>query len=119
MTEFLHEHHDFNELLMLVTDQQGIAPSLVEKDYWIMHCLWGLQAQGFTFELKGGMTVMTGRNHDRPAHIASRRAHYEALANRITIPGIESVQRYLCEPDTGSAVQKSPVSEWKQGFIRP
>ena len=25
---------------------------LVEKDYWIMHALWGLQALGFVFELK-------------------------------------------------------------------
>jgi hypothetical protein len=30
---------------------------LVEKDYWIMHGLWGLQAQGFVFELKGGTSL--------------------------------------------------------------
>ena len=33
---------------------------LVEKDYWIMHCLWGLQAQGFQFELKGGTSLSKG-----------------------------------------------------------
>lgn len=69
---------------------------VVEKDYWIMHGLWGLQAQGFVFELKGGtslskgfgvihrfsedidirieppadMDVKTGRNQDKSAHIA-------------------------------------------------
>nr|WP_291010195.1 nucleotidyl transferase AbiEii/AbiGii toxin family protein [Hydrogenophaga sp.] len=91
----------------------------MEKDYWIMHVLWGLQAQGFQFELKGGtslskgfgvihrfsedidirieppadMAVKTGRNQDKPAHVASRRDYYEALAERIRIPGIDSVQR--------------------------
>lgn len=92
---------------------------LVEKDYWIMHGLWGLQAQGFVFELKGGtslskgfgvihrfsedidirieppadMNVKTGRNQDKPAHIASRQAYYDELAKRISIPGIDSVER--------------------------
>jgi len=92
---------------------------LVEKDYWIMHGLWGLQAQGFVFELKGGtslskgfgvihrfsedidirieppadMDVKIGRNQDKPAHIASRRIYYDELAKRISIPGIASVER--------------------------
>ncbi len=92
---------------------------LIEKDYWIMHGLWGLQAQGFVFELKGGtslskgfgvihrfsedidirieppadMNVKTGRNQDKPAHIASRQAYYDELAKRISIPGIDSVER--------------------------
>ena len=82
---------------------------LVEKDYWIMHCLWGLQAQGFQFELKGGtslskgfgvihrfsedidirteppygMDVKIGRNQDKPAHVESRRAYYDELAASI------------------------------------
>lgn len=92
---------------------------LVEKDYWIMHCLWGLQAQGFQFELKGGtslskgfgvihrfsedidiriepphdMDVKIGRNQDKPAHVESRRAYYEELAGRISIPGVNRVER--------------------------
>lgn len=71
---------------------------LVEKDYWLMHCLWGLQQNGFDFELKDGTSlskgfniierfsedidiqihpyttsqVKTGKNHDKPAHIRSR-----------------------------------------------
>ena len=44
MPDFLHTRSDFNELLAIVADQRGIDPVLVEKDYWIMHCLWGLQA---------------------------------------------------------------------------
>jgi hypothetical protein len=117
---FLHERNDFNELLAIVADTHELDhPTLVEKDYWIMHCLWSLQAQGFKFELKGGtslskgfgvihrfsedidirieppdgMDVKTGRNHDKPAHIDSRRTYYDELAKCIQIPGIDSVDR--------------------------
>lgn len=119
MAEFLHERRDFDQLLAVVANDRGLDPMLVEKDYWIMHGLWGLQAQGFVFELKGGtslskgfgvihrfsedidirieppadMDVKTGRNQDKPAHIASRQAYYDELAKRINIPGIDSVER--------------------------
>lgn len=119
MPDFLHARRDFDQLLALVADERGLDPMLVEKDYWIMHCLWGLQAQGFQFELKGGtslskgfgvihrfsedidirieppagMDVKTGRNQDKPAHIVSRRAYYDQLAARMLIPGVDSVER--------------------------
>jgi hypothetical protein len=119
MAEFLHERRDFDQLLAIVANDRGLDPMLVEKDYWIMHGLWGLQAQGFMFELKGGtslskgfgvihrfsedidirieppadMDVKTGRNQDKPAHIATRQEYYDELAKRISIPGIESVDR--------------------------
>jgi hypothetical protein len=119
MAEFLHERRDFDQLLAVVANDRQLASMLVEKDYWIMHCLWGLQSQGFVFELKGGtslskgfgvihrfsedidirieppsdMAVKTGRNQYKPAHIASRRAYYDELSKRIRIPGIESVER--------------------------
>lgn len=119
MAEFLHDHRDFDDLLMLVADDHNIDPMLVEKDYWIMHCLWGLRFQGFQFELKGGASlskgygvihrfsedidirieppegidIKIGRNHDKLVHINSRRTYYESLAKRIDIPGIVSVER--------------------------
>ncbi len=119
MAEFLHDRRDFDQLLAVVANDRGLDPMLVEKDYWIMHGLWGLQAQGFVFELKGGtslskgfgvihrfsedidirieppadMDVKIGRNQDKPAHIASRKAYYDELAKRISIPGIDSVER--------------------------
>ena len=119
MAKFLHERRDFDQLLAVVANDRGLDTMLVEKDYWIMHGLWGLQAQGFVFELKGGtslskgfgvihrfsedidlhieppadMDVKTGRNQDKPAHIASRQAYYDALARRIRIPGIDNVKR--------------------------
>jgi predicted nucleotidyltransferase component of viral defense system len=95
VADFLHERHDFDQLLAVVANDRALDPMLVEKDYWIMHSLWGLQAQGFVFELKGGtslskgfgvihrfsedidirieppadMGVKIGRNQDKPAHI--------------------------------------------------
>ena len=119
MAKFLHELPDFRQLIAVVSDAKGIAPTLIEKDYWIMHCLWGLQAQDYRFELKGGTSlskgygvihrfsedidirieppkgskVKIGRNHDKPVHVESRSDYYAQLANEINIPGIVDVQR--------------------------
>jgi hypothetical protein len=117
--DFLHNHPEFPELIRIVAEQKGIDPALIEKDYWIMHCLYGLQELGLTFEMKGGTSlskgfriidrfsedidirieppkdrdVKTGRNHDKPAHIQSRRDFYDWLAKTIRINGIEKVER--------------------------
>jgi predicted nucleotidyltransferase component of viral defense system len=90
---------------------------LVEKDYWITYCLYGLQRLGMTFELKGGTSlskgfqiidrfsedidirieppagrdVKTGRNQIKPAHVQSRSAFYDWLAETIRIDGIVEV----------------------------
>jgi hypothetical protein len=119
MLDYLHNHPDFKALLRAVDRQKKIDSSLVEKDYWIMHVLHGLQKGGFGFELKGGtslskgygiihrfsedidirinppvpMKVMTGRNHDKPQHCESRRQYYDWLAENIKIDGIEKVKR--------------------------
>lgn len=116
MSEFLHEKKDFSDLLKVISARDSITPTLVEKDYWIMHCLWGLTKQGFTFELKGGtslskgfriikrfsedidirfepppqMDVKTGKNHDKDIHAESRRKFYDWLAAQIDIPGVKS-----------------------------
>src|SRR6267378_6511147 len=98
--DFLHNHPQFPDLIRIVAEEKGIAPALVEKDYWIMHCLYGLQQLGLKFELKGGTSlskghkiinrfsedidiriepphdrdVKTGRNQDKPPHVESRKA---------------------------------------------
>ena len=119
-TDYLHNHKQFPELIRIVAEQKGIDPALVEKDYWIMHCLYGLQKLGLTFELKGGTSlskgfkiinrfsedidihidppadrnVKTGRNQDKPAHVKSRKDFYDWLANtKIKIDGIDTVER--------------------------
>jgi hypothetical protein len=38
-TVFLHQLKDFDQLLRVIGEERGIDPSLVEKDYWIMHAL--------------------------------------------------------------------------------
>jgi hypothetical protein len=119
MPDFLHNHPEFHQLIAIVAEQQGINPILVEKDYWIMHCLWGLQALNLSFELKGGtslskgygvihrfsedidlridppegMLVKVGKNHDKPAHIESRRHYYQWLSRHIQIADISSIER--------------------------
>ena len=117
---YLHKHEQFPELIRIVAEQRGVDPALVEKDYWIMHSLYGLQRLGLTFELKGGTSlskgfkiidrfsedidihidpptdrnVKTGRNQDKPAHVNSRKDFYDWLAStKIQIDGIDSVER--------------------------
>jgi hypothetical protein len=52
---FLHERSDFKAFVATVADSDKINdPALVEKDYWIMHAVFGLKQLGLTFELKGG-----------------------------------------------------------------
>lgn len=114
---FLHDLPDFGDLLAVVGDAKKIDPGLVEKDYWIMHVLWGLQQLGHTFELKGGTSLSkgfglierfsedidihieppvalpVGRNQNKPQHVAARFAFYDDLAASIKIAGIETVVR--------------------------
>lgn len=114
---FLHEQPDFGDLLAVVGDILKIDPGLVEKDYWLMHALCGLQQLGYKFELKGGTSLskgfdlihrfsedidiqiepapglLAGPNHNKPQHIAARLAFYDDLASKIKIAGIEKVER--------------------------
>ena len=117
--DFLHNHKEFPDLIRIVAEQRNIAPVLVEKDYWIMHCLHGLQQIGMRFELKGGtslskgfgiikrfsedidirieppseLEVFTGRNQNKEKHVESRRRFYEWLKGKIKINGIVEVVR--------------------------
>ncbi len=113
---FLHQHSEFKNLISIIAKGQGIDPYLVEKDYWIMHCLFGLQEAGYNFELKGGtslskgygiihrfsedidihieppakLILKTGKNHDKPEHLNARRNYYGLLAEEISIDDIET-----------------------------
>lgn len=113
--KYLHEHPEFSDLLAIVANKESIdQPCLIEKDYWIMHCLFGLRAKGFEFQMKGGtslskgfniihrfsedidiqieppshMKVHTGRNRDKLQHIKSRFDFYDWLAENIKIDNI-------------------------------
>lgn len=113
----LHEIDDFSDLIAVVADARGIDPGLVEKDYWIMNALWGLQQLGFRFELKGGTSLSkgfklihrfsedidilihpdgdlpVGRNHTKSAHVAQRQAFFDGLVDRLPIPGFIAAER--------------------------
>jgi len=117
--DFLHNHPEFADLIRIVAEEKGIDPALVEKDYWIMHCLYGLQQLYLKFELKGGTSlskgfqiinrfsedidirieppeghdVKTNKNQTKPAHVKSRADFYEWLAKTIKIDGIVTVER--------------------------
>ena len=43
---FIHEDPEFRELVAIVADEAGIAPALIEKDYWVTHVLWALHKTG-------------------------------------------------------------------------
>jgi hypothetical protein len=117
--DYLHNHPEFADLIRIVAEAKGIDPALIEKDYWIMHCLYGLQRLRLKFELKGGTSlskgfqiidrfsedidlriepqdggdVKTGRNHLKEAHRKSRKDFYDWLARAIKINGISKVER--------------------------
>jgi Nucleotidyl transferase AbiEii toxin, Type IV TA system len=150
---FLHHHPDFADLIRIVAEHEAIDdPALVEKDYWIMHCLHGLQQLGMAFELKGGtslskaygiidrfsedidirieppadMDVKTGRNHNKPAHVQSRKLFYDWLAETIRIDGIGAVERDIEFDDvryrSGGirlhyASSTNPLDDLKEGIL--
>lgn len=41
MKKFIHQRDDFKNLLEALSAEIKIDPQLIEKDYWIMHALWG------------------------------------------------------------------------------
>ncbi len=57
---FLHNHSEFKYLLQIIAEEMGIDPYLVEKDYWIMHVLYGLKELGLELFLKGGTSLSKG-----------------------------------------------------------
>lgn len=116
---YLHQHPQFAELLTIVSEKKGIAPTLVEKDYWIMHVLHGLNRLGLQFELKGGtslskgygiihrfsedidihihppaeLDVETSPKKTKERHVQSRKNFYDWLAANIQVNGMIKVLR--------------------------
>jgi hypothetical protein len=119
MPDYLHNHKDFESLLNILGNEMNVEPGLIEKDYWIMHVLFGLKQQGFQFELKGGTSLSKGYKlinrfsedidiHIKPPkefeinenpkntnekNVKRRKNFYDWLTNNIKIPDIISVER--------------------------
>ncbi len=118
---YLHNHSEFEDLIRIVSSELDINPVLIEKDYWIMHCLYGLNELGLEYELKGGTSlskgygiinrfsedidiridpacapfeVYEGKNHNKDKHSQSRKEFYDWLAEeRLEINGISKISR--------------------------
>ncbi|HBF13102.1 MAG TPA: hypothetical protein DDW49_06920 [Deltaproteobacteria bacterium] len=123
---FIHLREDLRDLYQSLSLELKILPQIIEKDYWLMHCLWGLKQQGLHLELKGGtslskgwnlidrfsedvdikiltsssLNLPTGKNQEKPAHIKARSDYFEELAKEISIPGIGEVKRDHAFDDT-------------------
>jgi hypothetical protein len=119
---FIHEDLQFEQLLRITSQRRKVAVAMVEKDYWVTHCLWALHAQGFDVWFKGGTSLSKGFGlierfsedldlklepgvvaalpslalnnwkSDKAGPVGERRAHYEALGAVLVVPGVESVQ---------------------------
>ena len=118
-SKYLHDLKDFPDLLRIIERDTGILAGLVEKDYWIMHVLYGLKKQGFSFEMKGGtslskgygiinrfsedidiqinppaaLEVNTNTKNSKAGAVKSRKDYYDWLAKEIKIDGIISIER--------------------------
>ncbi len=116
---FLHERDDIRDLYQALGQELSVLPQLIEKDYWLMHCLWGLQQHDFGLELKGGTSLSKGwgiidrfsedvdikistpetdklpigKNQDKPAQIKARTDFFDRLAEEIQISGIKKIER--------------------------
>ena len=119
MADYLHNHKDFSALLQILADEIGIQAALIEKDYWIMHVLYGLKTLGLDFELKGGTSLSKGfkiierfsedidihikpptkfsinenPKNTNPKNVEARKNFYDWFAVTITMDGIISVER--------------------------
>jgi hypothetical protein len=109
--EFLHKHPDLKDLFEQIADEKSLLPAVVEKDYWIMHCLWGLQQSGLRFEMKGGTSLSKGwqvidrfsedidiafdvpeklsLKGKKAAQVTARKDYFDGLAQKIRIPDID------------------------------
>jgi len=112
--KFLHMLPDAKDLFRVVAQEHNLLPGIIEKDYWLMHCLWGIQQQGYSFELKGGTSlskgfnlierfsedidiqihpaktddVKIGKNHDKPNHIESRKLFFDKVVSNLSVSGL-------------------------------
>jgi hypothetical protein len=110
VSKFIHELPEAKLLFETLGQEKKLFPAIVEKDYWVTHCLWGLQRLGFDFEMKGGTSLSKGWccidrfsedidirfappkglnvKSDSDKHVKARKAFYDELAGKMAVPGI-------------------------------
>ena len=112
---FVHQDPDFGELIRIVAREVGIGAALVEKDYWVTHCMWALHRTGLEIWFKGGTSLskgfglihrfsedldlkimpgsvslpeVTNWKSSKKGRVAQRHAYYDALADAMAIPDV-------------------------------
>jgi len=92
---FLHKRNDFRALVATVADSKKINhAALVEKDYWIMHAVYGLKQLGLTFELNGGTSLSKALGSFSDSLLKTRRS-----ASNLK-PSIQDCTALLSRPDS-------------------
>ena len=121
MSKLVHELPEAKALFETLGAERNLLPIIVEKDYWVMHCLWGLQQNRLAFEMKGGTSLSKGWGcidrfsedidiqfappkglnvkGEKLSHIEARIRFYDDVAAKISIPGI-TVERNRAYDDT-------------------
>jgi hypothetical protein len=124
--KFVHDDREFAQLLGIVARGAGVAAALVEKDYWVTHCLWALHTSGLALWFKGGTSLSKGfaviqrfsedldlmvehgsvSNLPPVDHwtstnkgpVAKRRAFYGALPDAFAIPAVKvEIDEHRCD----------------------
>jgi len=140
--DYLHITRN-SDLIRIVAQEKGIDPALVEKDYWIMHGLYGLQKLSLKFELKGAprcprairsstasrrhrhsassrrrAAVKPGKNHTKLWHIESRRKFYDWLAEMIRTKASTASARSSATPPRQQAAFSGGIRLSYNGLFR-
>ncbi|OGQ79149.1 MAG: hypothetical protein A2289_03085 [Deltaproteobacteria bacterium RIFOXYA12_FULL_58_15] len=117
---YVHEDREFGQLVRIVARATGIAPALIEKDYWVTHTLWALHQTGLEIWFKGGTSLskgfgliqrfsedldlmveqgavsglpeVTSWTSTNKGPVAKRRAFYDALVATLAVPGVRIEQ---------------------------
>lgn len=122
----MHQLPNAKQLFEIVADEKGLLPDIIEKDYWLMHCLWGIQQQRYQFELKGGTSlskgygiierfsedidiqihpndsnVKKGKNHDKPVHVESRKQFFNNTAKMLNVSGLSFQRDHMFDDQSG------------------
>ena len=135
---FVHDDPDFPDLVRIAADKRRLSLGLVEKDYWVTHTLWALQASGFEIWFKGGTSLSKGFslierfsedldlkiepgsaaalalpavsswNSEGANATAVRKSRFEKLAALLSVPGA----RVSLDPDTPDE------SSWRSANLR-
>ncbi|MCH1911858.1 nucleotidyl transferase AbiEii/AbiGii toxin family protein [Leptospira noguchii] len=142
---FIHFDKEWKNLVRVVASSEKLSPSLIEKDYWIMHVLWSLLNSGLNFYMKGGTSLSkayrminrfsedidllieddalkskTARTDTSKPNLEKRRAFFDALPTRMIVPGAVGIKRDIDFDDDkvrNAGIRISyPTSEKDQGL---